>query len=43
LKTEEDINNYLGAVFEEPMDGQLRIHALGVVARARGMIAGSER
>jgi hypothetical protein len=26
------------AVFEEPMDGQMLIHTLGVVARARGMM-----
>ena len=38
LKTEEDIKNYLQAVFEEPMDRQMLIHALGVVARARGMM-----
>jgi probable addiction module antidote protein len=37
LKTEEDIN-YLEAVFEEPMDRQMLIHTLGVVARARGMM-----
>src|ERR1700678_3539199 len=38
LKTEEDIKNYLEAIFEEPMDRQMLIHTLGVVARARGMI-----
>ena len=38
LKTEEDIKNYLEAVFEVPMDPQMLIHALGVVARARGMM-----
>jgi probable addiction module antidote protein len=38
LKTEEDIKNYLAAVFEEPMDRQMLIHTLGVVARARGMM-----
>lgn len=35
LKTEEDIRNYLEAVFEEPIDRQMLIHTLGVVARAR--------
>jgi probable addiction module antidote protein len=36
LKTDEDIGNYLEAVFE---DGDLALltHALGVVARAKGM------
>jgi probable addiction module antidote protein len=38
LKTEADIKNYLEAVFEEPMDRQMLIHTLGVVARARGMM-----
>jgi probable addiction module antidote protein len=38
LKTEADIKNYLAAVFEEPMDRQMLIHTLGVVARARGMM-----
>src|SRR5580658_4097848 len=38
LKTEEDIKNYLEAVFEEPMDRQMLIHTLGMVARARGMM-----
>jgi len=36
LKTEEDIVNYLEAVFEDG-DPALIAHALGVVARARGM------
>jgi probable addiction module antidote protein len=34
LKTEEDIKNYLEAVFEEPMDRQMLIHTLGVVAKS---------
>jgi probable addiction module antidote protein len=38
LNTEEDIKNYLEAIFEEPMDRQMLIHTLGVVARARGMM-----
>jgi probable addiction module antidote protein len=38
LKTEADIKNYLEAVFEEPMDRQMLIHTLRVVARARGMM-----
>jgi len=38
LRTEEDIRNYLEAVFEEPVDRQMLIHTLGVVARARGMM-----
>lgn len=38
LNTERDIKNYLEAVFEEPVDQQLLIHTLGVVARARGMV-----
>jgi probable addiction module antidote protein len=38
LKTEADIRNYLDAVFEVPMDRQMLIHTLGVVARARGMM-----
>lgn len=38
LKTEEDIKSYLEAVFEEPMNRQMLIHTLGVVARARGMM-----
>jgi probable addiction module antidote protein len=37
LNTERDIKNYLEAVFEEPVDQQLLIHTLGVVARARGL------
>ena len=37
LKTEEDIKNYLEAVFEEPMDRQRLIHTLGVVAGPRGI------
>jgi probable addiction module antidote protein len=36
LKTEEDIANYLEAVFEIG-DPALVVHALGVVARAKGM------
>ncbi|HEY2068737.1 MAG TPA: addiction module antidote protein [Rhizomicrobium sp.] len=36
LKTEKDIANYLEAVFEDG-DPALIAHALGVVARARGM------
>ena len=38
LNTERDIKNYLEAVFEEPMDQEMLIHVLGVVARARGMM-----
>lgn len=38
LNTERDIRNYLEAVFEEPMDREMLIHVLGVVARARGMM-----
>jgi probable addiction module antidote protein len=38
LKTEADIKNYFEAVLEEPMDRQMLIHTLGVVARARGMM-----
>ncbi len=38
LKTEADIKSYLEAVFEEPVDRQLLIHTLGVVARARGIM-----
>jgi hypothetical protein len=38
LKSEADIKNYLAAVFEEPMDREMLIHTLGVVARARGMM-----
>jgi probable addiction module antidote protein len=36
LRTEEDIANYLEAVFEDG-DAALIAHALGVVARAKGM------
>ncbi|MGH6872021.1 MAG: addiction module antidote protein [Rhizomicrobium sp.] len=36
LKTEKDIANYLEAVFEDG-DPALIAHALGVVARAKGM------
>ena len=36
LKTEEDVANYLEAVFEDG-DPALIAHALGVVARAKGM------
>jgi probable addiction module antidote protein len=36
LKTEEDVINYLEAVFEDG-DPALIAHALGVVARAKGM------
>ena len=36
LKTEEDVANYLEAVFEDG-DPALVAHALGVVARAKGM------
>jgi probable addiction module antidote protein len=36
LKTEEDVANYLEAVFEDG-DPALIAHALGVVARAQGM------
>jgi probable addiction module antidote protein len=38
LNTEADIKNYLEAVFEEPVDRQMLIHTLSVVARARGMM-----
>ncbi len=38
LETEEDIKNYLEAVFDGPMDRQMPIHALGVVARASGVM-----
>jgi probable addiction module antidote protein len=38
LKSEADIKNYLAAVFEEPIDREMLIHTLGVVARARGMM-----
>jgi len=33
LKTGADIKNHLEAVFEEPMDRQMLIHALAVVPR----------
>ena len=36
LKTEEDIEDYLAAIAED-CDPELTAHALGVVARARGM------
>ena len=36
LKTDEDIANYLEAVFEDG-DHALIVHALGVIARAKGM------
>lgn len=36
LKTEEDVANYLEAVFEDG-DPALISHALGVIARAKGM------
>jgi probable addiction module antidote protein len=36
LKTEEDVTNYLEAVFEDG-DPALVAHALGVVARSKGM------
>lgn len=36
LKTEEDVANYLEAVFEDG-DSALIAHALGVVARSKGM------
>jgi probable addiction module antidote protein len=38
LTTEEEIKSYLLAAFEQPMDRQMLIHTLGVVARARGMV-----
>jgi len=38
LNTERDIKHYLQAVFDEPVDQQMLIHTLGVVARARGMM-----
>jgi probable addiction module antidote protein len=38
LKSEAHIKNYLEAVFEGPMDREMLIHTLGVVARARGMM-----
>lgn len=38
LKTEEDINDYFDiCVEEDPGDGSLIRHALGTIARARGM------
>ena len=38
LKTEEDMQMYLDACFEEdPDDSALIVKALGVIARARGM------
>jgi probable addiction module antidote protein len=36
LKTEEDVANYLEAIFEDG-DPALIAHALGVVARSKGM------
>jgi probable addiction module antidote protein len=36
LKTAEDVANYLDAVFEDG-DSALIVHALGVVARSKGM------
>src|ERR1700692_1366195 len=36
LKTDQDIANYLEAVFEDG-DSALSTHALGLVARAKGM------
>lgn len=36
LKTEEDVANYLEAIFEDG-DPALIVHGLGVVARAKGM------
>jgi probable addiction module antidote protein len=38
LNTEDDIKRYLEAVFDAPVDRQMLIHTLGVVARARGMM-----
>lgn len=39
LKTDEDIRLYLEACFEEaPDDTTFIVHALGVVARAKGMM-----
>lgn len=37
LKTTDDIAAYLEAVFEEG-DPKLTVHALGAVARSRGMV-----
>ena len=42
LKTEEDVANYLTIVLEENDMGEFT-HALGVVARARGMSAVAEQ
>jgi len=42
LKTEEDVANYLTIVLEENDMGEFT-HALGVVARARGMSAVAEK
>lgn len=42
LKTEEDVANYLTLVLEENDMGEFT-HALGVVARARGMSAVAEK
>jgi len=42
LKTEEDVANYLTLVLEEGDMGEFT-HALGVVARARGMSAIAEK
>lgn len=42
LKTEEDIVNYINVVLEENDMAELT-HALGVVARARGMSAVAEQ
>ncbi len=42
LKTEEDVANYLTAVLEENDMAELT-HALGIVARARGMSAVAEQ
>jgi probable addiction module antidote protein len=42
LKTEEDVANYLTLVLEENDIGEFT-HALGVVARARGMSAVAEK
>lgn len=42
LKTEEDVANYLTLVLEENDMGEFT-HALGLVARARGMSAVAEK
>jgi len=42
LKTEEDVANYLTVVLEENDMGEFS-HALGVVARARGMSVVAEK